>query len=195
MQARLYHLSQRLLGSSRSDRRLKALLDSGDPPRVILDVGGGTGISEPLVPRDSLYVCLDVDRERLAHFLAGNPHRSAVVADAAHLPFGTATIDLLLCRAVFHHLDRIAVAKLLAEGRRVLRPGGSMVWLEPVWRGGWLPGRVLWSLDRGAHPRGAAELRELIEASFEVATWHDYLMYHRYAMGSARPRNDPALPD
>ena len=195
MQARLYHLSQTLLGASRSDRRLKALLESKAPPRVILDVGGGTGISEPLVPRDSLYVCLDVDRERLAHFLAGHPHRSAVVADAAHLPFGTATIDLLLCRAVFHHLDEVAVAKLLAEGRRVLRPGGSMVWLEPVWRGGWLPGRLLWSLDRGAHPRGDAELRELIEASFEVEAWHDYLINHRYAMGSARPRSDLALRD
>lgn len=188
MQAWVYDLSQRMLGASRSDRRLRELLDVDPAPRVVLDVGGGTGISEPLAPRESLYICFDLDATRLAHFVATHPGREAICGDAAHLPIATGAVDLMLCRGVFHHLDTGSLKKLLNEAHRVLSARGSMVWLEPVWSPRWLPGRVLWQVDQGSHPRTEDELRTLIEAGFEIDNWQDHAIYHRYALGSARPR-------
>jgi ubiquinone/menaquinone biosynthesis C-methylase UbiE len=188
MQSRLYEFSQRLLGSTQSDRRLKALLNELPSPRVVLDVGGGTGLSEPLIPSTSLYVCLDMARDRLGHFIALHPGRWAVQADAAHLPFASRSVDLLLCRGVFHHLNDTSLELLLRDARRVVGPRGRLAWLEPVWSSRWLPGRALWLVDEGSHPRDRSLLRASIESNFDVDVWDEYAIYHRYSIGLGRAR-------
>jgi ubiquinone/menaquinone biosynthesis C-methylase UbiE len=45
--------------------------------------------------------------------------------DAASLPFADASFDVVSCRAAFHHFPR--PARILAEMRRVARPGASLV--------------------------------------------------------------------
>jgi ubiquinone/menaquinone biosynthesis C-methylase UbiE len=188
LQSGLYELSQRLLGAARSDERLGRLLATMPEPAVVVDVGGGTGISEPLLPKGCTYVCLDLAHDRLRHFLTARPARSAVQADAGRLPFAAGSVDLLLCRGVFHHLDDRVFDGLLAEARRVLGRRGALVWLEPVWSRTWWPGRVLWMGDAGSHPRESGILRGRIEAGFTIDDWDEYAIYHRYAIGAGRPR-------
>jgi SAM-dependent methyltransferase len=44
-------------------------------------------------------------------------------------PLRDATVDRVLCAAILHHVDLLATA---AEIRRVLKPGGVAVFLEPL---------------------------------------------------------------
>jgi ubiquinone/menaquinone biosynthesis C-methylase UbiE len=180
----LYDLSQVLLGARRSNRRLKAVLDGLRVPRKVLDVGGGTGISEPLFPASALYVCLDLDPERLRTFAQAHPQRAAVAADAARLPLATESADLVLCRGVLHHLDDRRLFALVEELERVLHPEGTLVILEPLLSRDWLPGRVLWRLDEGAHPREREALKSALEKRFRLQTWQQYAIYHRYALAT-----------
>jgi ubiquinone/menaquinone biosynthesis C-methylase UbiE len=184
MNPRLYDLSQVLLGARRSNRRLKAVLDALPAPRRVLDVGGGTGISEPLFPASALYVCLDLDPDRLRTFAQAHPQRAAIAADAARLPFATASADMVLCRGVLHHLDERRLQALIEEVERVLNPEGTLVVLEPIFSRDWLPGRILWRLDEGAHPRDPDALRSALKATLELKTWQQYAIYHRYALAS-----------
>jgi len=46
-------------------------------------------------------------------------------ADGGHLPFADASIDLVLCNSVLHHLERSA--RLLAEIKRVANPAGAIL--------------------------------------------------------------------
>ena len=57
---------------------------------------------------------------RLGHFHVGDAHA---------LPFAEASFDLVVGRAILHHLDW-AVA--IEEVRRVLRPGGQAIFIEPL---------------------------------------------------------------
>lgn len=52
-----------------------------------------------------------------------------VTADATRLPFTDGIFDAVLIRDVLHHIDD--VGGVLAEARRVLRPGGRLTLLEP----------------------------------------------------------------
>jgi SAM-dependent methyltransferase len=62
---------------------------------------------------------------------------SAVVtvqqADAYALPFAAETFDLAHCERVLMHLEQPTAA--LAEMRRVVRPGGWLIAVEPDWAG------------------------------------------------------------
>jgi SAM-dependent methyltransferase len=54
-------------------------------------------------------------------------------ADAYRLPFSAATFDAAHCERVLMHLDDPSAA--LAEMKRVVRPGGWIVAVEPDWAG------------------------------------------------------------
>ncbi|MDP9297569.1 MAG: class I SAM-dependent methyltransferase [Actinomycetota bacterium] len=97
------------------------------PGARVLDAGAGRGIHNPydyarLVDR---LVGVDLDPEVRAN---ANVH-SAVVADLADLPFADHSFDLVFSKYVFEHLRRPAVT--LRELRRVLRPGGHLVFHTP----------------------------------------------------------------
>lgn len=55
------------------------------------------------------------------------------VADCRSLPFADASKDVLVVQGGLHHLERLPedLASVLSEARRVLRPGGRMVVVEP----------------------------------------------------------------
>jgi len=98
---------------------------------AVLDVGCGTGeITARLAamfPQAS-FIGIDLEEPHLARARARcAPFGERVrfeVADAMALPFGDAAFDYVVCR---HVLQAVAdAARVLAEIRRVLRPGGRM---------------------------------------------------------------------
>lgn len=109
----------------------------GHPTGPIADIGCGTGNAAAALRRaggavvgvDLTIACLEVARRRAD---------AVVRADAARLPFQDGAFDAVVARGALHHLADTQAA--MREIRRVLRPGGrallvdprEFVWLEPV---------------------------------------------------------------
>lgn len=109
------------------------------PPALrILDVGCGPGVSAIALARvcpAARLVGADISPGMLAQARdaiarAGLSHRITLVqGDAGDLPFATGVFDVVTAHSVLYLVpDR---ARLLAEARRVLRPGGRVVVMEP----------------------------------------------------------------
>jgi SAM-dependent methyltransferase len=77
-------------------------------------------------------VAMDLDRTVET---AAAPHVEAVVGDCADLSaFDDGSFDVVFASNLLEHLDRSQASKLLAEARRVLRPSGRLILLQPNFR-------------------------------------------------------------
>jgi len=113
------------------------------PGAAVLELGCGTGVFLPLLARavgpagrvvglDHAPTFVAAARERVA--AAGLAAAVAVEeGDAYRLPFPDASFDAAHCERVLMHLDDPDAA--LRELRRVVRPGGRVVAVEPDWGG------------------------------------------------------------
>lgn len=111
------------------DGRLTSLL-TGEPDLPALDIMCGDGIFLPALSRRHPDVTgIDLSVELLK--LVPREWRSSVVAgDALKMPFADNTFGAAVVRGGLHHIpDHLAAA--FSEIGRVLRPGGSLVFLEP----------------------------------------------------------------
>ena len=108
-------------------------------PRVVLDVGCGTGtltIAAANELPEARVVGLDGDRKvlDLARRKEGSERVEWMEGLADELPFGDGEVDALVTTLVFHHLPLGIKRAALVEARRVLRPGGRLVvadWGKP----------------------------------------------------------------
>jgi ubiquinone/menaquinone biosynthesis C-methylase UbiE len=107
-----------------------AVLGGVRPGQAALDAAGGRGrAAAALAAAGARVVLLDRDAGALAEVdpsLAGRVRR--VRGDVLSLPFGAATFDAVVLRAVLHHLVEPAAA--LREAARVTRPGGVVVLVD-----------------------------------------------------------------
>jgi len=147
------------------ERHLWAL--GGDGP--VLDLGCGRGYwlrrmrSAGLRP-----IGIEHDEDRTAEALAQAP---VAVADGAALPFADASVGLVWCIHVLHHLEQ--PDRVLAEARRILRPGGHLILAETVEDNPLIrAGRTLWPAWDGVHVHSrftaAGLLRMVDNAGFSV---------------------------
>ncbi len=118
-------------------RDLRSLCETlGLLPEVenILDFGAGVGSSVEHVrryfPQASL-TGVDVSIESLRVTAQRFPGQAALVAfDGRRLPFADVSFDCVFSACVFHHIEPALHVELLAELRRVLRPGGVIAIFE-----------------------------------------------------------------
>jgi SAM-dependent methyltransferase len=102
--------------------------------RRALDFGAGVGYSVPFFARhlpSTRVTCLDVSRKSLEV----GAERLGDAAEFTHfdgrtIPFPEGTFDVALASCVFHHIPHEEHVALLAEIRRVLRPGGRLFVFE-----------------------------------------------------------------
>ncbi len=107
---------------------LEERLDRWAGTGPVLDLGCGRGYwMEHLAAKGVPAVGLEHALDRAV--LAGH-HGPVVSGDAARLPFADASVGLVWCIHVLHHLPEPAL--VLAEVARVLRPGGALVLAETV---------------------------------------------------------------
>jgi len=93
-------------------------------PRVVLDLGAGTGRATAALARvfpDARTVALDVSQALVARAAAGSEAIARVVADAQRLPCVDASVDIVFANLL---LPWVEPDRVLAECVRVLRPGG-----------------------------------------------------------------------
>ncbi|MBK8481489.1 MAG: methyltransferase domain-containing protein [Proteobacteria bacterium] len=183
----IYDLVQTLAGTHSVDRRIASAARLC-ARRIVVDIGGGTGHRGQLFAGSGLYLCLDVDAQKLGGWRARGRPGQAMLADATRCPFASGTVDLVLLTAVAHHLTTDQLARALTEIARVLGPKGRLLLAEPTWVAWYPVGRLLWRFDRGAHPRSAETLRALLRRDFELVHEQRWTPLHRVVFYVARPR-------
>ena len=104
---------------------------AGSPPASLLEVAAGTGVVTralaAALPAGTRIVATDFNQPMLDHASAVSAVHAVEwrQADAMDLPFGDASFDAVVCQfGVMFFPDRV---KAFSEARRVLRPGGQML--------------------------------------------------------------------
>jgi SAM-dependent methyltransferase len=105
---------------------LARLLGRGDGPCLDLGCGGGhfVDITKPLGWR---VVGIDLSADQVARARKRHPDATFVEGDAAKTPFDDESFDAVY--STFTHTDVDDFAGLVAESRRLLRPGGRFVYV------------------------------------------------------------------
>src|SRR5579871_15238 len=127
----VYDWIQRAAGVRRVHARMSRQMPA-DGAGYVLDVGGGTGAMRTLWPADCRYVCLDIEMPKLQGFRAKVADGLALQTDATRMPIADGCANSVVCMAVAHHLTDGMLANVMRESARVLRPGGRMFFLDPV---------------------------------------------------------------
>lgn len=102
-------------------------LSIGRDSRVV-EVGAGTGLfTRLLLGTGANILATDPVPEMLAHLSSALPGIATAMATADALPVADGSVDALVCATAFHWF---ATPQVLAEFRRVLRPGGTigLIW-------------------------------------------------------------------
>jgi SAM-dependent methyltransferase len=120
------------VGRARADRRARLFIATGriGPGARVLELGCGTGeFTRRVAPSGAEVVALDISGDLLvkARAKVGAQARFAR-GNAEVLPFRDGAFDVVYGCSILHHLT---VEVALREVRRVLRPGGRLVFSEP----------------------------------------------------------------
>ena len=181
---RVYDLIQRALGYELTARRLRAALASAGG-EVVLDVGAGTGNLAPLLPAGATYLPLEPDPHKLVRLREKLPHVDALERSSHATGLADDEAGWTVCVAVSHHLDDEQLVQTVDELARVTRT--RLVFLDAVWDRTWVPGRLLWRLDRGDHPRTRERLLAALGARFTPLEIEEFRVLHRYLLYIAEP--------
>jgi SAM-dependent methyltransferase len=110
------------------DGVLAALVDlvAAKRPTCALEVGCGTGHWLSALRESVEYLCgIDYSPEMLRHASAKCRGAGLLRATANTLPLRNASVDLVFCVNAVHHFERFE--EFIAEAKRLLRPGGTLV--------------------------------------------------------------------
>ncbi|MBA3671404.1 MAG: class I SAM-dependent methyltransferase [Gemmatimonadaceae bacterium] len=186
----VYDLTQRLTGAAFVRRRVSGVIGRQSGEGVVLDVGGGTAVNRRYWPSTWMMVCLDNDKQKFSRPAERSIVR--VLGDATSVPLRDGAADAVICTCVTHHLDAEQLHAALHEASRVLAQEGRLVLLDAIESRRNLMSRMLWSLDRGAHPRAASFLQQAIAEHFDVERVETFTVLHRYLLIVARRRAQDA---
>lgn len=114
-------------------RRLQALFAAhfGDRKPALADIGCGVGKMHPLLaPICGPIAGSDPSGDCIAEARVANPGVSYAQSQGHSLPWDDAAFDAALAVCVFHHVMPVERAVLVAEMKRIVRPGGLVVIIE-----------------------------------------------------------------
>ena len=140
---------------------------------VILDLGCGTGeLASIFLKAGYDYVGIDIEPERIKYARKAYPKGTFHVMDASHLRYRDGHFDQILVTGVLHHLTDEEVRSIVAEMRRVLRPGGRALVMEDIALRGSLNllGALVHLADEGAHIRRPKQYAPLFVPDFAIRT-------------------------
>jgi SAM-dependent methyltransferase len=178
----IYDFCQWLAGASVNKKFFREEFASLPEKGCVLDVGGGTGLSRPLLPAGWNYCCLDPDPQKLKGFRAKYPRDESVQASACNIPLPNESFDLCIMIAVSHHLTDEEFRLSLCEIHRLLRPGGKFILMDAVWNPSNIRSRLLWFLDRGSYPKQRHILEGFVSNIFPIISTKKWKVHHEYVL-------------
>lgn len=182
---RLYDRVQKTFGLDRLRARVAPVLADLEQG-TLLDVGAGTANFYPVVPESLGYTALDVDERKLEGLRAKYPHVPTILASGTTMPLEDDAVDHALCVDVSHHLRDDELDPFLAEIARVTKR--TLVFVDAL-RVPRLASRLLWTIDRGSHPRPLEPLHDALARRFELERVETFAIRHVYVLAIGRPRN------
>ena len=147
----------------------------------LLDLGCGEGLLALLKRKDVYLAGVDLSPE-LVDMATRNGYDKAIVGQLTELPFEDASFDYVVSLDVFGHVDFADKDALLAEIKRVLRPGGvTMHGVE--------------SLDQNLHPdyqtASPEKLAEFIAVDGHIGLESDEDIAQRFAKFFSSVQTEP----
>jgi len=185
---RVYDFVQQIAGGRKVYRWLSRCIGETAANQRFLDVGCGTGLTLRLLQLNSRYIGLDIDAQKLEHFHQEPPDRFAMVADGAKMPVPEHSVDIALVIFVVHHLTDETFFQVLTELDRVVTDTGKIIIVDPLWDTRRRLSRMMWALDRGAYPRTAETLTNLLATKFSVEHIQYLTIYHLYQLTVLRKK-------
>jgi SAM-dependent methyltransferase len=180
----VYDALQRAAGTERFNAHIEESLRPIARGCVVIDAGGGTGMSRQIWPEDCDYVNVDNDPEKLEAFARKKLPGKAVLGDITALDKGPGSVDYVFTKAVTHHLDDGSLDGFLKDSARVLKPDGKLVFFDAVYSSDRFVSRLFWRYDRGSFPRErdvlVGALNRYFSASLSetvVGPFHTYVFY------------------
>lgn len=164
----VHNVFQRMLTFGKGTETISSAIRKFMQPQKnerVLDMGCGTGRYAHLF--DCRYVGVDLNLRYLqfgAHQKNMPGIHAYVQANIKDWAFKEKSFDYVLCVGVLHHLPPERVSLLLENFKKVLKPGGRAMILEPIYpENKWnVPGQILFALDRGRFTRSRAKLDGLM---------------------------------
>jgi SAM-dependent methyltransferase len=159
----------------------------------VLDVGIGEGYSAVRLALAGAQVTgIEVSTEALRHAVT-LANKNGVYIDLQEMPgealrFADASFDCILCISAYHHMDRERAA---SEFARVLRPGGRLVLVEPLFSNppAWLYRKWGSLLSREAtseeRPLQVSDLK-VLQKNFKTVKWCGIFMFSLALFGFDR---------
>ena len=167
--AKIYQFTQNLLIRKKSHGVISDKIIQPLSAKKVLDFGCGIGYHSLLFP-EANYVGLDPleDCIKLANSSFQASRNTFIVGDEGTLKdFASGTYDLVIAIGVLHHINDETVVKFALEARRLLKPGGRLVTLDPVYhdRQSWSSSKIV-GMDRGKFVRSYSDYAKLLKAGF-----------------------------
>ena len=176
----VYRLVQFVFSEKRSKQLIleTCILPAGEGCRV-LDMGCGPGNLLGFLPESVHYTGFDVSEDYIA-----SARKTYVERADAHFVCATSldsklqqklpdqSVDVAIVHGVFHHISDAQAQEMFELARRVVKPGGKMLILEPVWFDGQSGfRRWIMSLDRGKNIKTQDDWTAFFESN--TAGWAD----------------------
>lgn len=185
---RVYKAQGRLLGRDRLEAAMRPVVQravAGAATGTVVDVGGGTAEARALWPAGWRYIAVDND-ERMHGIRTDSMERVTGSAEDVPLPDGLA--DHVLMSNVSHHLDDRTWSATLTEIRRMLRPDGTLIFVDGLFVRRDVVSRLGWFLDAGRYPRPEARLLADLSAVFDVVSVERLRLLHHCMVVEARQK-------
>lgn len=116
----------------------------------------------------AFYVGVDPDEKRIDYARRMYPEHSFHVLRNHRLPAENQTVDYILIIAVLHHICSDEIAEYMNEFRRILKPGGTIIVMEPcLCRQNPICNRFMKWYDKGEYIREEEDYLDLFRS-------HDY---------------------
>lgn len=98
--------------------------------QTVLDFGSGTGANCSIFSPEN-YIGVDPDQRRIEYARRIYPKHPFHVLENHRLPVDSKSIDYILIIAVLHHVSSDEIAIYMKEFKRILKPTGSILVMEP----------------------------------------------------------------
>jgi SAM-dependent methyltransferase len=176
----VYDSYQSLVGAPRCHRRFIADMVRPKAGDRVLDIGCGVGASVRYLPAGIRYVGIDISEAYVARARADYAGRGDFFCvDAGSVTAETlGQFDLAFSFGVLHHLSDEIAARVIELVRKVVRPGGRFVTIDPCYVAGQNAiAKLIIDNDRGEFVRDSDGYRRLMAGLGDVsATVHHDLL-------------------